>query len=190
MNFVKKWASCVVSFLAGVLALVLSACSGMVAVTKTPLGKEESLTKAFKVITDSKLLEEAKLYGEETKFMMMKVFSIILLAVAILLLIYSIVMLLKNLNVIKSNSRIFGIIGMVLVVTFLISSICVLVSSNVYASAVESVIPNLIALKSMGMIPATAVDATVTVGIYQPIMLVVAIITSILVTLFEVKNVK
>ncbi len=191
MSIVKKWAGCVVSFLAGVLALALSACSGMVATYSAPVvGENSTITKAFKVITDSKLLDDAKLYGAESKFMVMKVFSIIMLVIAVLLLVYSIVMLLKNVNVIKAESKIFAIVGLVLAALFLVSTIGVLVSSYVYAAAVESAIPGLVSAQSMGMILATMVEASVKIGVYQPIMLVVGVVTAATVAAFEIKNVK
>ena len=191
MNFVKKWASCVVSFVAGVLALALSACSGMVAnVTVAGNAQDPDITKAFKVITDSKLLDDAKLYGAEGKFLTMKVFSIIMLVIAVLLLVYAVVMVLKNVNVIKSESRLFAVVGIALATLFLIVTIGVLVSSNVYASAVESSLPALVSLKLGGLVPATMIGASVKVGVYQPIMLVVGVVTAGIVAAFEVKNVK
>ena len=48
MSIVKKWTSCVVSFIAGVLGLALSACSGMV--VKIDALKVKETTKAFTLI--------------------------------------------------------------------------------------------------------------------------------------------
>ncbi len=185
MSILKKWTSCMVSFVAGVLALAMSAVSGMVAVTTTPIGKETEITKAFKVITDSELLEQAKKLDIESKFMTMKVFSIILMVVVVLLLIYAIIMLLKNLNVIKSESKAFGIVGIVLSVLFIGTAIAVLIASNSYAGAMESVMDKLISLQTGGL-----GSISIKVGLYQPFMLVTSIVSGLAISTFEVLNLK
>ena len=163
MSIVKKWTGCVMAFMAGVLGLAMSASSGMV--IKTPLGS--STTKAYKVITESELMDTAKLLGVKSEFVLMKAFSIITLIIAVLLIAYSIVALLQNLNVIKSSHIAFDIAGWVLVGLFVISTIALLVSSNGYAGAMEKVgIPS------------------VKVGLYQPFMLVVSIIAAIVTGIF------
>jgi len=89
MSIVKKWTSCVVSFIAGVLGLALSACSGMV--VKIDALKVKETTKAFKVITDADLYKDAKTAGTGTEFLWLKVFAIITLIISILLIVYAIV---------------------------------------------------------------------------------------------------
>ena len=76
MDFFKKWTGCILSFIAGVLALSLSACSGMIlkgTVDLSSLGmgtrNMNEMTKAFKVITDSSLYSDAKSYNLGTEFM-------------------------------------------------------------------------------------------------------------------------
>ncbi len=186
MDILKKWTSCIVSFVAGVLALAMSAVSGMVAVTSIPtMANETSITKAYKVLTDNQLLEEAKKAGLESKFITMKVFSVILTVVAVLLLIYSIVMLLKNLNVIKSESKVFGIVGIILSVLFIATAIAVLVASNSYASAMQSVMADLVSLQTSGL-----GSISIKVGLYQPFMLITSIISGLAISAFEILNLK
>ena len=84
MSFVKKWISTIMAFVAGICGLALSACSGMVAsgyIDMTALGAKketiDSITKGFKVLTDSDLYTEAKELGIGSEFMLMKAFAII-----------------------------------------------------------------------------------------------------------------
>ena len=197
MSFVKKWISTIVSFVAGVCGLALSACSGMVAsgmvdASALGMGKNpvDSTTKAFKVLTDADLYKKAKELKLGTEFMLMKVFAIITLIISILLIIYAIVMLLKNLNVIKCESKIFNIVGIALVALLLIATIGLLITSNNYANAMEdATINGLKAMYLLGGVPETALsnikfDINVKVGLYQPIMLVISIISAIVVSTF------
>ncbi len=161
MDLVKKWLSCVVSLIAGVLGLALSATTGMK--TVTPLGTDK--TKAFKVITDSKLADQAELYQASTEFTWLKIFAIITLIVSILLIIYAIVLILKNLDIIKSSSSLFATTAIVLGILFLIATIGLMITSNVYAGAVEDFVTKINPL------------INVKIGVYQPVMLVVSIIT-------------
>lgn len=207
MNFVKKWIGCIISFVAGVCGLALSACTGMVASGKIDasaitgtVGADysmtipESTTKAFKVLTDADLYDQAKLAGIGTEFMVMKVFAIITLIVSVLLIAYAIVLLLKNLNVIKFDSKIFDIVGIVLAGLFLIATIGLFVSSNSYANAMQDV--TIDSIKAMYMaqgIPATLIpqikfNVDVALGVYQPTMLVISIITAIVVVTFTFIN--
>ncbi len=186
MQIIKKWGSCAFSFIAGVLALALSACSGMISI-QTIMGKSTiDVTKAFKVLTDKELLTQAKSAGLQTEFVTMKVFSIVLTVLAALLIVYSLIMLLKNVNVIKSESKIFSIVGLLLIGLFLIATIGVLVSSNVYAGAMAE-----FANKLLAQSPYTSVaSASVKIGVYQPIMLVTGIVSAIAITFCEIKNIK
>lgn len=197
MSFVKKWMSCIISFVAGVCGLALSACSGMVAsgmvdASALGMGKNpvDSTTKAFKVLTDGNLYKEAKELKLGSEFMLMKVFAIITLVISILLIIYAIVMLLKNINVIKYDSKIFDLVGIVLVALLLIATIGLLITSNNYANAMEdATISGLKAMYLLGGVPETALssikfDINVKVGVYQPVMLVISIITAIVVSTF------
>ena len=187
MEIVKKWASCFISFVAGVLALALSACSGMIKLITIAGQTESETTKAFKVLTDGDLLKQAEAMDLGGKFTTMKVFSIVLMVVAVLLLAYSIVMLLKNFNVIKLDSKVFAIVGLSLAVLFLISTIGVFVSSLTYANAATEFISD--ALKAYELMN-IKVSGVVKLGVYQPIMLATGIISTAVVTAFEIRNVK
>lgn len=183
---IKKWGSCVFSFIAGVLALALSACSGMVAV-KTVMGQSTTdITKAFKVLTDKNLLTQAKAAGLQSEFMTMKVFSIILTVLAALLIVYSIIVLLKNVNVLKSESKIFSIVGLILIGLFLIASIGVLVSSNIYAGAMAEHANKLFEQLNISAVA----SASVKIGVYQPIMLATGIVSALAIAFCEIKNIK
>lgn len=189
MDFLKKWMACIVSFVAGVCGLALSACSGMV--TKitydAALGMDATsdITKAFKVLTDSDLYTQAKEFGLGSEFMTMKVFAIITLVVSVLLIAYALVMLLKNLNVIKCDSRIFDIVGISLFVLLLVATIGLLVSSNSYANAMEDAVNKMMAVAYSGM-----ATAKFSLGVYQPIMLVVSIIGALAYGTFTFLNMK
>ena len=193
MQMIKKWGSCVFAFIAGVLSIAMSACSGMIAVTTIAGKSETDITKAFKVLTDSELLKQAKEAGLESQFMTMKVFSIILTVLAVLLIVYSIVMLLKNVNVIKSESKIFSIVGFSLIALFLIATIGVLVSSNVYATAMAEHVNKLLeSVKAQYALMGKIIEASasVKVGLYQPFMLGTGIISAIAIAFFEINNIK
>lgn len=185
MQMIKKWGSCIVPFIAGVLALALSACSGMVAVSTIMGQSTTNVTKAFKVLTEKELLTQAKEAGLTSEFMTMKVFSIVLTVLAVLLIIYSIIMLLKNVNVIKSDSKVFSIVGLSLISLFLIASIGVLVSSNIYAGAMAEHANNLFEQLHMSAIA----SASVKIGVYQPIMLATGIVSALAVIFCEIKNI-
>ena len=118
MNFVKKWTSCILSFVCGVLGLALSACSGMIVkatVDTTALGGEiskiDEMTKAFKVITDNSLYKDAKSLGIGTEFVWLKVFAILTLVISVLLIIFALIKLLQNVNLIKTNHIAIDIVG-------------------------------------------------------------------------------
>lgn len=188
MDFLKKWIGCILSFVAGVLGLAMSACTGMIisgSYTHPLAGVQNvnEVTKAFKVLTDSSLYSDAKAYGLGSEFMTMKVFAIITLVISILLIVYAIIMLLKNLNVIKSNSIVFDIIGWTLVALFLIATIGLLVSSNVYAGGV---VDFQVSLLTKAGIPENLIDITGKVGLYQPFMLGTSIILAIVTAVFAV----
>ncbi|MBQ8615806.1 MAG: hypothetical protein IJ415_04495 [Clostridia bacterium] len=192
MDFLKKWIGCILSFVAGVLGLAMSACTGMIisgSYTHPLAGVQNvnEVTKAFKVLTDSSLYSDAKAYGLGSEFMTMKVFAIITLVISILLIVYAIIMLLKNLNVIKSNSIVFDIIGWTLVALFLIATIGLLVSSNVYAGGV---VDFQVSLLTKAGIPENLIDITGKVGLYQPFMLGTSIILAIVTAVFAVIKLK
>ncbi len=188
MEFLKKWASCIFSFVAGALGLILSLCTGMsnsISITSTSLGineVSESITKAHKMLTDSALKTQAETYNASTEFGWLKAFSIIMTVVSIALVIYSIVMLLKNVNVIKSNNSIFDIFGFVLAGLLLVSVIGLMISSSVYANALEEGISAVLGLKYASIITALSITVSVSVGVYQWIMLIVGIVSAIAIT--------
>ena len=147
MNFVKKWISTIMAFVVGVCGLALSACTGMSAISKvngsalagTAVGDTsqtlyKEITKAFKVLTDGDLYTKSKQFGIGEEFMVMKSFAIITLIISVLLIVYAIVMLLKNLNVIKFESKIFTIVGLCLFGLLLFSTIELLIASYNYNS--------------------------------------------------------
>ena len=184
MSIVKKWAGCVMSFIAGVLGLALSSCSGMKVVVKTPVGSETTVTKAFKVITDSDLLDQAKAAGLKSEFVMMKVFAIITLIVSVLLIVYSVVALLQNLNVIKSSHIAFDIAGWVLVGLFLVAIIGLVISSNDYGSEIASVTEKGLEATYAAMGQPINITVNAKLGAYQITMLVVSIVTAIVTGVF------
>lgn len=199
MNFLKKWIGCIISFVAGVCGLALSACSGMItkltadsALAAYGLKSHSETTKAFKVLTDSDLYTQAKEAGLGSEFMVMKAFAIITLVVSILLIVYALVLLLKNLNVIKFESKIFDILGISLVALLVISTIGLLISLNNYANSMEKTM--LDSLKRLGALLgvdiSTMVSLKISTGVYQPAMLVISIISALLVGTFTFLNKK
>ncbi|MBQ7797711.1 MAG: hypothetical protein IJ371_01155 [Clostridia bacterium] len=219
MNFLKKWMSAIISFIAGVCGLALSATVGMKAsalidasalestLRMDPSQKVETTTKAYKVLTDSSLYTEAKELGIGSEFMVMKVFAIITLVVSVLLIVYALVMLLKNLNVIKCESNIFNIVGICLFALLLVATVGLLASSNGYASAMEDVMPD--AMKAMyayeltamltplgyasmveGFVAQTTFSVNVSVGVYQIAMLVISIISALVYGIFTFLGLK
>ena len=199
MNFLKKWIGCIISFVAGVCGLALSACSGMVtkltadsALAAYGLESHSETTKAFKVLTDSDLYTQAKEAGLGSEFMVMKVFAIITLVVSVLLIVYAIVLLLKNLNVIKCESKIFDIVGISLVALLVISTIGLLISSNNYASEMKNAM--LDSLKGLGALLGVDISSMVSLkistGVYQPAMLIISIISALVVGTFSFLNKK
>lgn len=223
MSIVKKWISCVISFIAGVCGLALSGLVGMEVVTKIdgsaiagqlgmPAGTfdsvSEKIVKGFKVITDSSLYSQAKDLGITTEFVWLKIFAILTLIASILLIVFAVVKLLQNLNVIKSTHVAFDICGYAIVGLFLIATIGLMISSNVYASAMEEsalAIEHAKALYTQALganLPASAlpmlstlvaaakISITASVGLYQPIILVISIITAIVTGTFAFLNKK
>ncbi len=190
MNFLKKWVTCIVSLVAGVCGLALSACSGMVTKLVTDseqlrqglkaMGLESGSIKGFKVLTDGNLYDKAKSLGIGDEFMVMKVFAIITLIVSILLIVYAITMLLKNSNIIKFESKIFDIVGIALFALLLVATIGLLVSSNAFAGAQADKLNAM--LTAMGY--NTVASIKVGVGVYQPAMLVISIISVLTVGTF------
>lgn len=186
MSILKKWAGCVMSFIAGVLGLALSATTGMKVVTEVVGNKipdASKTVKAFKVITDSNLYDEAKLAGNGTEFVWLKIFAILTLIISILLIVYSIISLLQNVNVIKSTHIAFDIVGWALVGLFLIATIGLLISSNVYANVTET--STIASVMNLLGVPKSVISCKASVGVYQPVMLVVSIITAIVTGVFS-----
>jgi len=220
MNFVKKWMTTIISFVAGVCGLALSATVGMKVVgmidasaLQSQLGGDYSqgfkeTTKAFKVLTDSDLYKNAKRAGIGSEFMVMKVFAIITLVISILLIAYAIVMLLKNLNVIKCESKIFDIVGISLLVLLVVATIGLLVSSYGYANAIDESKMAIIQAQNEfeaglkaempeamhSMIPALLLSIKITaaasIGFYQPAMLVISIVSALVYGTFTFLNKK
>lgn len=202
MNFLKKWMGCIISFVAGVCGLALSATVGMksyamIDATAIGRGKTEivdEVTKGFKVLTDKDLYTKSKQLGVGDDFMVMKVFAIITLIVSILLIVYAIVMLLKNLNVIKFDSKIFDIVGISLFVLLLVATIGLLVSSNAYASAMNdslvAVMKKATATVPAEYLPKVLIKSSVEIGFYQPAMLVISVISALVYGTFTFLNKK
>lgn len=211
MTMIKKWAKCVVSFVAGVLGLALSACPGMIvkgSVDGSALGTMGEMfngsstekVKAFKVITDGSLYTDAKAMGIGKEFLCLKVFAIITLVVAVLLIVYSIIALLQNLNVLKSHIA-FDVFGWSMFALFVIATIGLLIASNSYANAFEEKYIGVLkleistALTLSGLDPITIIAAIkfnveASVGLYQPFMLTVGIISALAVAVFDVLRLK
>ncbi len=193
MSLLKKWLGCVLSFVLGVCGLSLSACSGMIversidasalgAVGASITSKSSETTKAYKVITDSDLFKSAKDMDLTAEFVWMKVFAVITLVLSILLIVYSVVLLLKNLNIIKTKSKIFDIITISLIVLTLVSVVGLMITSNIYAEAVEDKVTSIIkAMLPVAYISKIKYNASVNIGLYQPIMLTVSIVVTLLV---------
>lgn len=209
MNFLKKWMTTIISFVAGVCGLALSATVGMKAVGMIDASALEpqlhgdysqgfkETTKAFRVLTDSDLYKNAKSAGIGSEFMVMKVFAIITLIISLLLIAYAIVMLLKNLNVIKCESKIFNIVGISLLVLLAVATIGLLVSSYGYANAIEESNMAIIQARNEfeaglraempeamhSMIPTllqgVKITASASIGFYQPAMLVISIVSAL-----------
>lgn len=188
MSFFKKWISCIVSFVAGVLGLALSACNGMTVVANINADAINSLlsqnttetVKAFEIITDSSLLTQAQELGIEKQFITLKVFSIIMLVVSILLIIHSLILLLKNVNVIKSNHKAFDVATTVLTVLFIVSVIAVLVSSSVYAAAFEQAMTASVLAQFGEYSSLVIAEVVASIGIYQWLMLAISIVALVL----------
>ena len=192
MDFLKKWASCIVSFVAGFLGLILSLCTGMKSsysvVSSTelvPINVTNSeTTKAHKMLTDSKLADQAELYDVKTEFNWLKTFSIIMTVVSILLIVYAIVILLKNLNVIKVEHAAFDISGIVLAALLFIAVVGLIITSNVYANAMQSAVADALKLGYASYLSYLTISVSVSVGVYQWTMLIVGIIAAIASTTF------
>ena len=171
MQMIKKWGSCAVSFLAGFLALVLGLIlPGMVTSMDMMGVSETEKTKAMDILTDKDLLDGAKMYDLESEFSSMKTFSLILTIVAVLLIIYAVIVVLKKLDVIKFENKLFDYAGFALLALFLIAAIGVLITSLNYASEVTDVVS--VAVEAMGG------EASVKIGAYQPVMLVVSLLAA------------
>ena len=197
MNFVKKWIGCIVSFVAGVCGLALSACPGMVVkgtIDLSALGmgtnSVKEVTKGFKVLTDSSLYTDAKAAGIGTEFLWMKAFAIVTLIASILLIAYAIVVLLKNINVIKCNSKVFDIVGISLIALLLVATIGLMITSTNYADcAVKIVEANVVAMGVPSQyLTAVGIKVNATVGTYQIAMLIISIISAVLVSAFTFVN--
>lgn len=205
MNFLKKWLGCILSFVAGVLGLALSACSGMVVggnIDATALGAGVTdmgteVTKGFEVITKGELYDSAKSMNLTSEFVALKVFAFITLIASILLIAYSVVLLLKNLNVIKCDHKAFNIITIALNSFLLVATIGLLITSCVYANAVEGVVTDMAKLSfttsglTAEQIAAIKFNISASVGLYQPLMLAfsaVSVITIIIISYLKRKD--
>ena len=181
MQIIKKWGSSVAALVAAILALALSACSGMVATTTAAGVSTTETTKAIKVLTDSELLDQAELLGLKSEFSVMILFSIILTVAAIALIVFAAISILKNLNVVRINNKILSIIGLSLAGLFLVATIGVLASSMAYADSMADI---------MSAMYAGIAEISITVGVFQPTMLVVGIICPAVIAFCEFKSVK
>lgn len=197
MSFVKKWLSTIISFVAGVCGLALSACSGLVmkivyADELKAMGLENmsDTTKAFKVLTDGNLYKDAKDMGIGSEFMVMKVFAIITLIVSILLIAYAVVMLLKNLNVIKLDGKIFDYIGLGLFALLLVATVGLMISSTAFADAMKEAGIALMLADGMPAEYLSLINIKINVGVYQIAMLVISIISAVAVGTFTFLNKK
>lgn len=119
------------------------------------------------MLTDSSLATQTETYNASTEFSWLKAFSIVMTVVSTLLVVFAIVMLLKNVNVIKSDSSVFDICELVLAGLLLVAVIGLVISSTVYAGALEEGIIVALGLKYASIISALIISVTVSVGIYQ-----------------------
>lgn len=204
MDFLKKWLGCIISFIAGVCGLALSACSGMKVLAEIDASAINSLlsktsseiVKAFKVITDADLYTQAKDLGITTEFVWLKVFAIITLVVSVALIVWSIVLLLKNVNVIKVSNNSFNIVTFVLITLLVVATLGLLISSNVYASELETALISATKLQYIAVgVPEVALssivfDINAKVGVYQPTIFVISVIAFIINGIFTFINKK
>lgn len=208
MNFLKKWMNSIVLFVSGVLGLLLSLCSGMktsYSIDASALGSpyaemisssHSETTKAHKVITDSKLADTAKNFSISTEFTWLKVFGIIGVIVSIILIVYAVVLLLKNLNVIKCESKVFDIITLALPALLVVATVGLLICSFIYANAQEDAILKMLngtILSNPATSPYASVIktcASVKIGVYQPLIFAISIITMVVVATFSVLKIK
>ncbi len=183
MNFLKKWINTIVLFITGALGLLLSLCTGMT-LSASVAGKKalEKVVKAHKIVTDSKLVDEAKLYDVSSEFSRLKAFAIVGVIVSIILVIYAIVLLLKNLNLVKCENKIFDIVALALPVLLLVVMVLVLVFSNLYANALKEPISTILSLNTGA--PLSVIKVTAKVGIYQPLMIAISAIATIIIGTF------
>ena len=203
MNFLKKWLNSITLFICGFLGLILSLCSGMkttYSIDATALGapyadaiskSHSETTKAYKVLTDGNLKTTAESLGVGSEFGIMKAFGVIGVIVSILLIIWAIVSVLQNLNIININGKIFNIITIIMPIAFLVATAGLLSTSLIYAKAQQDAL-----LKMVGgqltanpaisnYISLIKIDASVVVGLYQPLILAVSIISLLLIGAFS-----
>ena len=209
MNFIKKWLTSIVLAVSGVLGLLLSLLVGMkvsYGIDASALGSpyaemlnqsHQEATKAHEVLTDGSLVDSAKSFGISTEFGFLKAFGIIGVIVSVILILWAIVLLLKNLNVIKVENKAFDIVSLALPIAFVLATVGLLICSLVYANAQQDAILKLLngSILSNSQIAGYAslikLSATVKVGLYQPIILVISIIGALIVgttTFLKLKN--
>lgn len=208
MNFLKKWINSMVLGLSGFFGLILSLCTGMktsYSIDASALGSpyaeaigqsHSETTKAYEVLTNGDLVTKAKDLGIGSEFGVLKAFGVVGVIVSVLLIMWAIVLILKNLRVIKCESKAFDIVSLVMPVLFLIATIGLLVSSLVFANAQEDAILKMLN-GAFASNPDTSdylnlinINASVSVGVYQPIILAISVIAVIIMGTFAFLKVK
>lgn len=194
MNFLKKWTGCILSFVAGVLGLSLGCINGLTLAYSSdtsaasaaagitiPEASFSGSTSVYEMVNDATI---------QTELVFLKVLTIVILVMSALLIVNAIVLQLKNLNVIKSSHIAFDIVTYVLVGLFAVVSILFLVVSILYANgvaetALETLQANYAALPVAQLITYNVKSG---IGAYQPIMVVVSVITAIATSVFTALN--
>lgn len=178
MKFIKKWLPCLLLYVCGILGFALLPCSGII--LKITIFKKSTLSylyakDIFKKIEVTKNTPQNLI----NSFTWLKIIAILCVILYVLLIIFAIVVALKNLKVIKTNKN-RGLLCSISLFALLLLVIALLVSTKItagyYALAYESSAKLLFA------------KASGSVGLYQQIMLYVAISANILNSLTFIKK--
>ena len=166
----KKWLGCIVSFLVGVCGLTVLFLSGL----KTDLFAFNSVSKnylkAYEILKVRDMPQQTPSYLIES-YKILFVIAIIAIVVYALLILWSIVLLLKNVNIIKKNSKAFNIVNSVLLGIVLIVLVGLILTTLNYAKNYDILIETSYAFIN--------VKAHTTIGAYQWVMCIFALIANL-----------
>ena len=172
---IKKWLGCILSFIVGICGLSFLPLPGLITDINAFNSVSRNFIKAHEILKVKEFPQKTPTFVVNSCIILF-VCAIIAVIIYCLLIIWAIVQFFKNINLIKSKNKTINIINTILLISVLIISICLIFSTINFAKNYDILIKD-----SYSFFKATSKSS---VGIYQYIIFILALIANIINAIF------